>query len=87
GTLQPNTRSCGNQPAHISLDHASFHDTLDPTADPHGLDQLSRTPEPDDVLTGIKAKPFGWPTASLDPGSGRRSNRSEREPRSTRPDQ
>jgi hypothetical protein len=24
------------------------------------------------VLTGVKAKPFGWPPASPDPGSGRR---------------
>ena len=24
------------------------------------------------VLAGVKAKPFGWPAASLDPGSGRR---------------
>lgn len=23
------------------------------------------------VLAGVKAKPFGWPTASLDPGCGR----------------
>jgi len=23
------------------------------------------------VLTRVKAKPFGWPTANLDPGSGR----------------
>jgi len=22
------------------------------------------------VLTGVKAKPFGWPSASLDPGCG-----------------
>lgn len=24
------------------------------------------------VLAGVKAKPFGWPSASLDPGCGRR---------------
>jgi hypothetical protein len=27
--------------------------------------------EHDHVLTGVKAKPFGWPAASPDPGSGR----------------
>jgi len=26
----------------------------------------------DVVLTGVKATPSGWPTASLDPGSGHR---------------
>ena len=31
---QPNTRSCGNQPAHISLDHASRNDTLTSTLIP-----------------------------------------------------
>lgn len=31
---QPNTRSCGNQPAHISLDHASRNDTLTSTSIP-----------------------------------------------------
>jgi hypothetical protein len=35
--------------------------------------QLPRT-ECDPVLAGIKAKPFGWPAASLDPGSGRSPN-------------
>ena len=34
---------------------------------------LPRT-ECDPVLAGVKAKPFGWPTASLDPDSGRRPN-------------
>ena len=71
--LQPNTRSCGNQPAHISLDHASFNDTLTSTSDLHGPPFHSRPAlKNDDVLTGVKAKPFGWPSASLDPGSGRR---------------
>src|SRR5215204_3378267 len=32
--------------------------------------QLPHT-EHDHVLTGVKAKPFGWPAASPDPGSGR----------------
>lgn len=27
--------------------------------------------EPGRVLVGVKAKPSGWPTASLDPDSGR----------------
>jgi hypothetical protein len=27
--------------------------------------------EHDHVLAGVKAKPFGWPAASLDTGSGR----------------
>jgi len=27
------------------------------------------------VLAGVKAKPCGWPTASLDPSSGRRGFR------------
>ena len=31
---QPNTRSCGNQPAHFSLDHASRNDTLTSTSIP-----------------------------------------------------
>ena len=33
-------------------------------------DRLPRT-EPDLVLAGVKAKPSGWPPASLDPDSGR----------------
>jgi len=32
----------------------------------------SRPVQHDAVLTAVKAKPFGWPAASLDPGSGRR---------------
>ena len=32
--------------------------------------QLPHT-EHDHVLAGVKAKPFGWPAASPDPGSGR----------------
>ena len=35
--------------------------------------QLPRT-ECDPVLAGVKAKPFGWPTASLDPHCGRGRN-------------
>ena len=31
------------------------------------------------VLAGVKAKPYGWPTASLDPNSGRRDLGSRRE--------
>jgi hypothetical protein len=31
------------------------------------------------VLAGVKAKPYGWPTASLDPSSGRRRSGSRRE--------
>jgi hypothetical protein len=31
------------------------------------------------VLAGVKAKPYGWPTASLDPSSGRRRSGSSRE--------
>lgn len=31
-----------------------------------------RTIHDDAVLAGIKAKPCGWPPASLDPGCGRR---------------
>ncbi|MFZ0717275.1 hypothetical protein [Mycobacterium sp.] len=70
--LQPNTRSCGSQPAHISLDHASYNDTL--TSDPglHGRPLSSpHAVKRDVVLTGVQATPFGWPSASLDPGSGR----------------
>jgi hypothetical protein len=33
-------------------------------------DRIPRT-EPDHVLADVKAKPSGWPPASLDPGSGR----------------
>lgn len=33
-------------------------------------DRIPRT-ECDHVLVDVKAKPSGWPTASLDPGSGR----------------
>ncbi len=33
-------------------------------------DRLPRT-ESDPALADVKAKPCGWPTASLDPGSGR----------------
>ena len=54
--LQPNTRSCGNQPAHISLDHASCNDTLTPTLDPTVLPHAPQ--QRDDVLTGVKAKPL-----------------------------
>jgi hypothetical protein len=32
----------------------------------------SRPVQHDAVLTAVKATPFGWPAASLDPGSGRR---------------
>ena len=31
----------------------------------------SRSAEHGRVLAGVKAMPFGWPTASLDPDSGR----------------
>jgi hypothetical protein len=31
------------------------------------------------VLAGVKAKPCGWPTASLDPSSGRRISKQCRE--------
>jgi hypothetical protein len=31
------------------------------------------------VLAGVKAKPYGWPSARLDPGSGRRGSGSRRE--------
>ncbi|WP_162802008.1 hypothetical protein [Ornithinimicrobium murale] len=34
----------------------------------------------DPVLTGVKAKPFGWPPASPDTGSGRGPSAHEREP-------
>ena len=34
-------------------------------------DQIPRT-ECDHVLVDVKAKPSGWPSASLDPDSGRR---------------
>ena len=75
-SLQPNTRSCGSQPANISLDHASCNDTLTsplglhghPLSSPHAVNY-------DVVLTGIKATPSGWPSASLDTGSGRRQQR------------
>lgn len=33
-------------------------------------DRIPHT-EPDHVLVDVKAEPFGWPTASLDPDSGR----------------
>jgi hypothetical protein len=33
-------------------------------------DRIPRT-ERDHVLVDVKAKPLGWPTASLDPDSGR----------------
>jgi hypothetical protein len=33
-------------------------------------DRIPRT-EPDHVLDDVKAKPSGWPAASLDPDSGR----------------
>src|SRR4051812_48050835 len=41
------------------------------------------------VLAGVKAKPFGWPAASLDPGCGRRPanrrrNRARRTGRGTK---
>lgn len=32
----------------------------------------SRTEQCGTVLAGVKAKPFGWPSASPDPGCGRR---------------
>jgi hypothetical protein len=41
-----------------------------------------RTPhtERDHVLVDVKAKPSGWPTASLDPRLRARPNGKEREP-------
>lgn len=33
------------------------------------------------VLAGVKATPFGWPPASLDPGSGRRRQATSGSPR------
>jgi hypothetical protein len=33
---------------------------------------LLRSEQPGTVLVGVKATPCGWPTASLDPGCGRR---------------
>jgi len=33
---------------------------------------LLRRTQHDAVLAGVKAKPYGWPPASPDPGSGRR---------------
>lgn len=40
-------------------------------------DRIPRT-QRDHVLADVKATPFGWPTASLDPDSGARSPGDER---------
>ena len=60
--LRPAQRSsrthgpAGNQPAHISLDHASCNDTLTPASPPTG--PLPRNAAQHDVvLAGVKAKP------------------------------
>lgn len=37
------------------------------------MSACSRLPQYGAVLAGIKATPFGWPPASLDPGCGRRT--------------
>src|SRR4051812_40677343 len=68
--LQPNTRSCGNQPAHVSLDTRVAHRHADPARPPRSPTPTSALPhelERGDVLTAVKAKPSGWPTASPDP--------------------
>src|SRR4051812_38641090 len=73
--LQPNTRSCGNQPAHVSLDTRVAHRHADPARPRRSPTPTSALPhelERGDVLTAVKAKPSGWPTASPDPGSGHR---------------
>jgi hypothetical protein len=45
----------------------------DPPCDPHRLRNGLVIPlrESGAVLDGVKAKPFGWPSASLDPACGR----------------
>lgn len=40
---------------------------------------------PDGVLAGVKAKPSGWPTASLDPDSGHRPEAMSGTPANTKP--
>lgn len=44
--------------------------------------RLPRTKH-DPVLAGVKATPFGWPTASPDPGSGRGPTAASGSPLST----
>src|SRR3954453_6249436 len=74
-TLQPNTRSCGNQPAHVSLDTRVAHRHADPAPTPTVTNPHFRAPtrlERGDGLTAVQAKPSGGPTGSPTPGSGHR---------------
>jgi hypothetical protein len=58
---RPNTRSCGNQPAHFSLDHASRNDTLTSTSIPHGP---PRSPFPHSRNTMTSPSPPSRPSPS-----------------------
>src|SRR3954449_10810429 len=73
--LQPNTRSCGNQPAHVSLDTRVAHRHADPARPPRSPTPTSARPHGSSVAMSSprsRPSPPGGLRPALTPGSGHR---------------